>query len=126
MYTVLLVIHSIIVLFLIAMVLIQRTDSDGMGGLSGGGGNQFLTGRAQANLMTRTTAILAGAFFVTSLTLAIMASHMTSKSIIDTTPVEQSVPLENKATGDVPEGQKVTAPEVDKPKTETPSVPKPE
>ena len=35
MYTILLVIHSIIVLFLIGLVLIQRTDSDGMGGLSG-------------------------------------------------------------------------------------------
>src|SRR5271156_2416693 len=98
MYTILLVIHSIIVLFLIALVLIQRTDSDGMGGLGGGGGNQFLTGRTQANLLTRTTAVLAFAFFITSLTLAVMASRMTSSSIVDTTPVEQSVPLENKAT----------------------------
>src|SRR5207248_1084106 len=101
----------------------------------------FLTGRAQANLLTRTTAILAAAFFITSLTLAVMAGRMTSKSIIDSTPIEQSVPLENKPAGTVPEAQKSKimekasepatkekppAPEKAQPKTETPSVPKPE
>src|SRR4051812_3411892 len=115
MYTILLVIHSIIVLFLIGMVLIQRTDSDGMGGLGGGGGNQFLTGRASANLMTRTTAILAGAFMISSLVLAVMAGRMTSGSILDTTPVEQTAPVQ---------APKDAVPA--KPKTETPSVPKPE
>lgn len=89
MYTVLLVIHTILVLFLIVMVLIQRSDSDGMGGLGGGGGNQFLTGRSQANLLTRTTAILAGAFMITSLILAIMASRMTEGSIVDAIAVEE-------------------------------------
>lgn len=89
MYTILLVIHSIIVLFLIGMVLLQRSDSDGLSGLGGGGGNQFMTGRGAANFMTRTTAILATAFMLTSLILAVMASRMTSKSIIDTVaPVE--------------------------------------
>ncbi len=124
MYTILLVTHSIIVLFLIAMVLIQRTDSDGMGGLGGGGGNQFLTGRAQANLLTRTTAILAVAFMVTSLVLAVMASRMTGGSIIDSTPTEQSVPLENKATESVPEVPKAKI--MEKAPAKTPAVPKPE
>lgn len=91
MYTVLLVIHSILVLFLILMVLIQRTDSDGLGGL-GGGGNQFLTGRGAANLLTRTTAILAAAFMLTSLVLAVMASRMTQHSILDSVTTEQSAP----------------------------------
>jgi preprotein translocase subunit SecG len=73
------------VLFLIAMVLIQRTDSDGLSGLGGGGGggNQFMTGRAKGSLMTRTTAILAAAFMTTSLVLGIMAGHMTDSSIVD-------------------------------------------
>lgn len=83
MYTVLLVVHSILVVFLIGIVLIQRTDSDGLSGL-GGGGNQFMTGRAKGNLMTRTTAILAGLFMVTSMVLAIMAGDMTKSSIVDT------------------------------------------
>ena len=97
-YTVLLVIHSIIVLFLIMMVLIQRTDSDGMGGLGGGGGNQFLSGRTTANLMTRTTAILAGAFMISSLTLAVLAGRMTSGSIVDSVPTTtETVPATDAA-----------------------------
>ena len=83
MYTVLLVTHTILVLFLIAMVLIQRTDSDGLSGLSGGGGNQFMTGRAKGSLMTRTTAILAALFMTTSMVLGIMAGQMTKSSIVD-------------------------------------------
>jgi len=83
MYTILLVTHTILVLFLIAMVLIQRTESDGLSGLGGGGGNQFMTGRAKGSLMTRATAILAAAFMSTSLILAIMAGNMTKSSVVD-------------------------------------------
>lgn len=94
MYTILLVTHTILVLFLIVLVLIQRSSSDGLSGLGGGGGNQFLTGRSQANLLTRTTAILAAAFFATSLILAIMASRMTESSIVDSVPaMEESAPM---------------------------------
>ncbi len=93
-YTVLLVAHTILVLFLIMMILLQKTDSDGMSGLSGGGGNQFMTGRSAANFMTRTTALLATGFMITSLTLATIASHMGSKSIIDA-PLESAAPVEN-------------------------------
>ena len=85
-FTVLLVAHTILVVFLIGMILIQRTDSDGLSGLSGGGGNQFLTGRGAANLLTRTTSILATLFMATSLGLAMMGSHMGRHSIVDTVP----------------------------------------
>lgn len=119
MYTVLLVIHTIIVIFLIGLVLIQRTSSDGMSGLSGGGGNQFLTGSSAANLLTRTTAILAGLFMLTSLTLAVMASRMTETSILDQ-PVEE---IQAPATPAAP-----AAPVVEKtaPAKTAPAVPKPE
>ncbi len=89
MYTILLVTHTILVIFLIVLVLIQRTDSDGLSGL-GGGGNQFLTGRAKGNLMTRATAILALLFMTTSLILAIMAGNMSRTSIVDKIDSEQS------------------------------------
>ncbi len=96
MYTVLLVTHTILVLFLIVMVLIQRTESDGLSGL-GGGGNQFMTGRAKGDLMTRTTAILAAAFFITSLTLAVMASRMTQSSIVDAVAIDAPLKVETPA-----------------------------
>ncbi|MEH3144894.1 MAG: preprotein translocase subunit SecG [Methylobacterium frigidaeris] len=72
MQTVLIVVHLIIVLALIAVVLLQR--SEGGLGLGGGGGTQgFMTGRGQANALTRATAILAALFFATSMVLAIMS-----------------------------------------------------
>lgn len=114
MYTVLLVIHTCIVLFLIFFVLIQRTDSDGLSGLSGGGGNQFLTGRGAANLLTRTTAILAGLFMITSLVLAVIASRMTASSILDA-PVETPAAVEKEKPVEKKEPPKAA-----------PSVPKPE
>ncbi|HEX8165477.1 MAG TPA: preprotein translocase subunit SecG [Beijerinckiaceae bacterium] len=72
MQTVLIVVHLLIVLALIGVVLLQR--SEGGLGLGGGGGvSGFMTGRGQANALTRATAILAGLFFLTSLILGIMA-----------------------------------------------------
>jgi preprotein translocase subunit SecG len=73
METVVIIVHLIIVLALIGVVLLQR--SEGGLGLGGGGGvSGFMTGRGQANALTRTTAVLAGLFFLTSLVLTIFAS----------------------------------------------------
>jgi len=58
----------------------------------------FMTGRATADLLTRTTAILATAFMITSLVLAIIAAHdrkAATGSILDQpvqTAPESSVP----------------------------------
>lgn len=75
MHTVLLVIHLLVTLALIAVVLIQKSEGGalGMGGGGGGGGaggGSFMTGRATANLLTRTTGILAALFMMLSLTIA--------------------------------------------------------
>ncbi len=117
MYTVLLVAHTILVIFLIIMVLIQRSDSDGLGSLGGGGGNQFMTGRSSANFMTRTTAILSAAFMITSLILATMSSRIESRSVVDSLVVEEPAVTEKTA-------EKSAEKPVEK--TATPSVPKPE
>ena len=74
MQTVIIVIHLLIVLALIGVVLLQRSEGGGLGlGGGGGGVSGFMTGRGQANALTRATAILAGCFFLTSLVLGIMA-----------------------------------------------------
>ncbi|WP_448786419.1 preprotein translocase subunit SecG [Brucella intermedia] len=72
MQTVLIVIHLLIVLALVGVVLIQRSEG---GGLGIGGGSGFMTARGAANALTRTTAILAIGFFATSLILGIMARY---------------------------------------------------
>ena len=125
MYTILLVIHTIIVVFLILMVLIQRSDSDGMGGLGGGGGNQFMSGRTTANLMTRTTAILATLFMISSLVLAVYAGRMSGGSIIDSVQPTEAPAAVDKAP--LAKDKAAEAPiKTDKPAKAAPSVPKPE
>jgi preprotein translocase subunit SecG len=82
MQTVLIVFHLMIVVALVGSVLLQRSEG---GALGVGGGGGFMTGRGQANALTRATAILAALFFATSLALSIMASYSRApKSILDT------------------------------------------
>ncbi|MFH1796145.1 MAG: preprotein translocase subunit SecG [Pseudomonadota bacterium] len=72
METVVIVIHLMVVLALVGVVLLQRSEG---GGLGIGGGSGFMTARGAANALTRATAILAAAFFATSLILSIMARY---------------------------------------------------
>jgi preprotein translocase subunit SecG len=84
MQTVLIVIHLMIVLALVGVVLIQRSEG---GGLGIGGGSGFMSARGTANALTRTTAILAALFFVTSLGLGILARYQAKPTdILDRLP----------------------------------------
>ncbi len=79
---ILLIVQIIIVVALVATILIQRSDSDGFTGNSSP--TAFMTGRSQANLFTKTTAILATLFLLNSLVLGYIASHTVRTSdIID-------------------------------------------
>jgi preprotein translocase subunit SecG len=90
MQTVVIVIHLMIVATLIATVLLQKSEG---GGLGVGGGAGFMSSRGTANLLTRTTAVLAVGFFVTSLFLSWLASYdRKPTSIIDGSPASQSAP----------------------------------
>ena len=70
MQHVVIVIHLMLVLALIGVVLLQKSEGGGLGIGSTGG---FMTSRGTANVLTRATAILAGLFFATSLILSILA-----------------------------------------------------
>lgn len=72
MIAVLLVLHLIVTLTLIGTVLIQRSEGGGLGIGSSQGMGSFMSGRGTANLLTRTTAILAGIFMALSLMLAVL------------------------------------------------------
>ena len=105
MTTILLTIHILIAVALVGTVLLQRNEGGGLGigGSSSGGG--FMTARGTANLLTRTTAILAACFFATSIGLAILAgAGNQSASIVDeviNTPASTELP----AAPSVPTGQ---------------------
>jgi preprotein translocase subunit SecG len=64
--------HLFVTLALIGVVLIQRSEGGGLGIGSSQGMGSFMSGRGTANLLTRTTAILAAIFMALSLTLALM------------------------------------------------------
>ena len=71
MTTVIIVIHLMVVLSMIGVVLLQKSEGGGLGIGSTGG---FLSSRGTANVLTRTTAYLALTFFATSLMLSWLAS----------------------------------------------------
>lgn len=73
MIIVLFIIHVLIAASLVGVVLLQKSEGGALG-MGGGGMSGFMTGRSTANLLTRTTAILAGAFFITSIVLVVLSS----------------------------------------------------
>lgn len=87
MQNVLIVIHLMIVLALVGVVLIQRSEG---GGLGIGGGSGFMSARGTANALTRTTAILAALFFATSLGLGLLTRYESRPTdILDRIPAQQ-------------------------------------
>jgi preprotein translocase subunit SecG len=98
MQTVLIVIHLLIVLALVGVVLVQRSEG---GGLGIGGGSGLMTARGAANVLTRATAILATGFFITSLALGILSRYSeTPTDILNRIPT---------TTGSQPAGQQAPA-----------------
>lgn len=95
METVLLVIHLLVAIFLVSVILMQRSSGGALDGLGGGSGaNSILSARGTGNFLTRLTAILATIFFVTSLSLSLLykSSEPKATSILENAPAEQSVP----------------------------------
>lgn len=92
MTTILLVIHVFLALGLVGVILLQRSEGGALG-IGGSGG--MMTARGQANLLTRITAILATAFIITSLTLAVLASHNRKpRSVLDVAPAPAGQPAQ--------------------------------
>ena len=91
--TLVVVVHLMIVVAMIGVVLLQKSEGGGLGIGSTGG---FLTSRGTANVLTRATAILAALFFLTSLGLSIMAGmgRKPTSIINTTTPATQQQPGE--------------------------------
>ena len=71
MLSVVIAIHLMLVLAMIGVVLLQKSEGGGLVSSTSG----FMTGRGTANVLTRTTALLAAGFFITSLALSLLAAH---------------------------------------------------
>ncbi|MDE1147759.1 MAG: preprotein translocase subunit SecG [Azospirillaceae bacterium] len=113
MSTVVLVLHILIGIALVGVVLVQRSEGGGLG-MGGGTMGGFMTARGSANLLTRTTSILFGAFLVTSLVLALLNRAQTRHdSVFDklpAAPVSAPATPAPAAPGAVPTGDQPAAP----------------
>ncbi len=72
MTTVILVIYVMLVVALISLILIQKSEGGGLG-IGGGGMSGLMTGRSSANFITRLTTGLIAAFMVVSLLINILS-----------------------------------------------------
>jgi preprotein translocase subunit SecG len=81
--TFLLVVHTIIAIGLVGVILLQRSEGGGLG-IGGGTGGGLMTARGAANLLTRSTTILATLFIVSSIVLAVLAAGTNQVKKVDT------------------------------------------
>jgi preprotein translocase subunit SecG len=91
---ILLVVHVVLALGIISLVLLQKGAGANAGAVLGGGGAGSVFGASgSSNFLSKTTAILATAFFINSLVLAYMASHReAATTVID--EIEQAQQVE--------------------------------
>ncbi len=81
MENVILVIHLILALFLIGIVLLQRSEGGGLG-IGGGGG--AMAGRAPLTALGKLTWLVAIAFIITSTALTLLAARNSAgSSVVD-------------------------------------------
>jgi preprotein translocase subunit SecG len=73
--TLLEIVHIFVCFFLMLVVLLQQGKGGGMGAAFGGGASQqVFGGRGAGNILTRATAVCAGIFMLTSVSLAYVSS----------------------------------------------------
>ncbi len=92
MAQIVLVLHIMIAAALVGVILLQRSEGGGLG-LGSGTMGGLMTGRGTANLLTRTTAVLAACFIGTSIVLAILSGNTgRAPSILEQVPPPSSAP----------------------------------
>jgi preprotein translocase subunit SecG len=86
MYELILIIHVILAVMLVGLVLLQQGKSGGMGTAFGGATEALLTTPAASNVLSRSTAIIATFFFITSLSLGYLAAQKSRQMHQDLVP----------------------------------------
>lgn len=119
LFSIALVVHLIAAMAIIGLVLLQHGKGADMGAAFGSGASGSLFGATgSANFLSRTTAILAAVFFVTSLTLAYLASKQPKtlggvmQNVVESPastsglPAGAIAPASSPATGEAADGSK--------------------
>jgi preprotein translocase subunit SecG len=92
MFPFLLIVQTLIAVSLIAVILMQRSEGGGLG--VGGSSSGFMTARGAADFLTRSTAILGGAFIVLSIVMAAIAGATRQPTKIDTSLAKVATPMQ--------------------------------
>jgi preprotein translocase subunit SecG len=113
---ILLVVHVIIAAAIIALVLLQHGKGADMGASFGSGSSGSLFGASgSANFLSRSTAVLATVFFISSLVLTYVYAHKSVPkgvldSVLKTAPAETAPATKDVPTGSLPAPAPSTAP----------------
>lgn len=129
MEQIVLVVHLLVALGIIGLIMMQQGKGADIGASFGAGGSQTLFGSVgSANLLTKLTAVLVAAFFVTSFGLAMIADSRTAgqEDLGFELPVEAAVaPVDDTGAadelpaGDIPDVVMAPADDGDLPVLET-------
>ena len=92
MFAFLLIVQTLIAVSLIGVILMQRSEGGGLG--VGGSSSGFMTARGAADFLTRSTAVLGGAFIVLSIVMAAIAGATRQPTKIDTSLANATAPVE--------------------------------
>ena len=108
MSSVLLVLQLIVAIFLVAVILMQRSNGGALSGLGGGDIGGLLSARSKGNILTRITAVLATLFFVLSLAISIYFSRMEVKQVSVVEDVVNNIAETPAATTEAPAANATT------------------
>jgi len=111
---IIIVVHILVAIAIIGLVLLQHGKGADMGSGFGGGSSSSLFGATgSANFLSRTTAVLATIFFLSSLGLAYFATVKPREGggVMDRAPAEKTVPekkaADSQKTVPAPESKQV-------------------
>ena len=105
MENVVLIVHLIIAVFLIAVVLLQRSEGGALG--IGGGGGGLVSQRGAASALSKVTWALAAGFLCTSILLTVLSGQGGSRSVFGDEPAsleDGAIPLPNLPLPNLPGG----------------------
>ena len=91
MFVFLLVVHAIIAAALVAVILMQKSEGGGLG--MGGSPSGLMSARGAADFLTRATGVLAGAFVLMSIVLAMLAATHRGAATLDTSLARKVAPV---------------------------------
>jgi preprotein translocase subunit SecG len=92
MEQVLLIVHGIVAILIIAIILLQKSDTDGLKGIGGGDVNASVLSRSNSSsFLTKVTVVLAVIFMINCLVLANISSRKSSKSVISQLAKNQEI-----------------------------------